>query len=185
MTCDQLERWLNEGMPESLAEQARAHARACARCAASLAAALELETMLASPPCAPEAFTERVMVRLEAPSFAPAAPALPWWIRAASEPAAVAALALAAAVLWGWQRLWTLAETLAPAVARVASAAVAWVAGLIAVPRFGSLAKPQPLLGIELALLCLALLASPALYRATLRLAVGAFPERARWASRL
>jgi hypothetical protein len=36
-------------------------------------------------------------------------PAIPWWIRAASEPVTVLALVAGGAIVWGWQGLWALA----------------------------------------------------------------------------
>ncbi|TMQ67422.1 MAG: hypothetical protein E6K78_04790 [Candidatus Eisenbacteria bacterium] len=178
MTCDQFERWLDQGTPAPLAAVASAHAQRCARCAASRSASRELDALLRSAPRAPDPFTERVMDHLETPGIALLPAPLPWWIRAASEPAGVLALALAAALLWGWQRLWSFTETAAPAAVRVVEASLAaWVAELIAAPRLGPLRAPQVQVGLEVALSCLVLLASPALYRTTARITARVLPR--------
>ncbi len=114
-TCDELERWLDDGCPEELRGLAAAHARACARCREALAAARAVERALRlrrpSPP-APAGFTDGVMRRLrvargaEAPS-AVRAGSLLGWLAADTATAAVCVLAL----LFGWWRapLWSLA----------------------------------------------------------------------------
>ena len=103
MRCDDLNRWLDEGTPESESAAARAHAAGCAECSRAIEAFGALERALALPaPSPPNAasFTARVMERLERPatSAAPAAPRLapvPWWIALLSEPAFAVALAAA------------------------------------------------------------------------------------------
>jgi anti-sigma factor RsiW len=105
MRCDDLNRWLDEGAPESDSAAARAHAAGCAECAAAIEAFDALERALASPaPAPPNAatFTARVMERVERPAPAPAPVAskpapVPWWIAMISEPAF--AVALVAALL--------------------------------------------------------------------------------------
>jgi hypothetical protein len=112
--CLAFEALLDEGAPERLPEAALAHARECASCARSLERARALEaalehhfTALASP--AEQAplvgFTDRVMLRVErgeAKSVRGIAlpDALPWWVRAAAEPAIALACAVAALLLW-------------------------------------------------------------------------------------
>ncbi len=110
MRCDQLERWLDEGMPARNSAAARAHAAGCARCSGAMRAAEALEVMLAAaPPPAPAAMAMRVMERVESVERARerlAASERAWgarrlgtwagWASAlAQEPAAVVAIALA------------------------------------------------------------------------------------------
>src|SRR5262245_34550237 len=82
MRCDELRRWLDEGMESGNAERARAHAASCPSCARELAAAVALERALGaappSPPSGGDAFVARVLERIEgtAPFPAPARPAL-------------------------------------------------------------------------------------------------------------
>ena len=110
MRCDELNRWLDEGAPESGAAVARAHAAVCADCAGAIEAFDSLELALASPaPTLPNAasFTALVMEQLERPGFS-AAPAVspaptpaptPWWVALLSEPAFVVALVAAIILL--------------------------------------------------------------------------------------
>jgi hypothetical protein len=85
--------------------------------------------LMAPPPAAPAAFTDRVMARIaqerRAQVFVHAdgwyrPPALSWWIRAAADPAIALALVLAALVLWRAQTLGALVQAL-----------VAWLASSI------------------------------------------------------
>jgi len=104
--CDELNRWLDDGMPAEGASAARAHAASCPACAEAVAASEAMEHALALPaPAHPEgaAFSARVMeqVRAATPLELPAVPApprVPWWIAVLSEPAFTVA-ATAAAVL--------------------------------------------------------------------------------------
>jgi len=112
MDCDRFQRWLDDGMPEAGlapgdgAGPALAHAAGCRRCGAALAAERELDAILARPACAaPVGFADRVMERVARARSARIAAlveadAMPWWVRAAAEPVAAIALALAALVLW-------------------------------------------------------------------------------------
>lgn len=110
MTCDAFDRWLDDGAGEAGAAEARAHARTCVRCARALDAMLEVEAALANAPAAPRGFTDRVMARVAATPQETAvpratagalavpflAPAFPWWVRIAMEPAVLLAAVLAA-----------------------------------------------------------------------------------------
>ena len=129
MNCERLERWLDDGMPPTGEAQAQAHAASCAPCAAALAAARELDARLeAALTAAPAGLTSRIMERIsaiedmrESDSRAAALRELtggpiPWWARAAADPAAALAFALAALVLWKRDAI------LAPALALVARA---------------------------------------------------------------
>lgn len=99
--CDELNRWLDEGMPESGAAAARAHAAAYPRCGKTHAAfeAIDRAFTLAPPPLPNgAAFTARVMERVaaEAPFEVPLGEPkrVPWWLALPSEPSfAVAATA--------------------------------------------------------------------------------------------
>jgi hypothetical protein len=110
MRCDQLERWLDEGMPARNSAAASAHAAGCPRCSGAMRAAEALEVMLAAaPPPAPAGMAMRVMERVESVERARerlAASEHGWgagrpgtwtgWASAlAQEPAAVVAIALA------------------------------------------------------------------------------------------
>lgn len=105
MSCERFDRWLDEGRPEPSALFA-SHAATCARCAAAWRAAEALERALeAAPTAAPSGFAARVMARVhDTPRAvvvsAPLPPALPWWVRAAAEPAAAGAFAIAALIAW-------------------------------------------------------------------------------------
>jgi hypothetical protein len=104
MSCDRVDRWLDQGGDEADAVAAQAHAASCARCAAALAAALEIDALLAADfGPAPEAITEQVMARVAIARraqwrFDP--PAFDWWVRAAAQPSVALALALAALLMW-------------------------------------------------------------------------------------
>jgi hypothetical protein len=141
--CEAFERWLDEGRPGESAAEARAHATRCERCAVALAAELELEAALAMPPehAAPAGFTGGVLTRIAAarrarPLAAWVIPPLDWWLRAAADPPAALALALAGLVLWYRAPLWS-----------AAGAAGAWLAGLA-----GSVAGVSAAAGLDLAL---------------------------------
>ena len=133
MTCRDFERWLDQGMPEADAAAARAHAAACSACASSLAAAREIDALFAAVPAsAPPPFTDRVMARVAEASalqareadHAPVPSVLPWWVRAAHDPAVVLAAAVAALVARWIEALIRLPETLAAGM-------TPWSAGLI------------------------------------------------------
>lgn len=123
--CLAFERLLDEGAPERLPATALAHARECARCARSLARARSLEQALArhfanepaSTDAVPAGFTDRVLARVERGEARgvrglalPAA--LPWWVHAAGDPAAMLAFGVAALVLWRGHELILAARTL-------------------------------------------------------------------------
>ena len=104
MDCNEFERWLDEGMPGSETSRGAAerHAASCRRCAEAAAMARTLEALLAmSASSAPAGFAGRVMERVLLAARTghpaipiPAAPAMPWWIRAMSDPAAVVTFTL-------------------------------------------------------------------------------------------
>jgi len=110
VTCDAFARWLDDGAAASAADPHLAHAATCAACGTALAAARALDTLLAAAPApGPAGFADRVMARVGAIDVrriaAPQRPALPWWARAAAEPAAALALVVAAITLWGADRI--------------------------------------------------------------------------------
>lgn len=144
MTCHDFEQWLDKGMPEADATAARAHAAACALCTSMLAAAREIEGLLAAAPAgAPPPFTDRVMARVAAASalraqevdLAPIPSVLPWWVRAASDPAVVLAATVAALATWRIEALIRLPQTLAAGMA-------AWTVGLAQISALISPAEP-------------------------------------------
>jgi hypothetical protein len=114
MECRTLERWLNDGMPEAGAADARTHAATCAACGALVRAAEAVERGLATARfAAPSGFTERVMARVNAaiaerhtvPAPTGWRNAMPWWVRAAADPAVVAAMGVCALLLWRWDAI--------------------------------------------------------------------------------
>jgi len=173
MTCAEFERWLDEGRLEAQPATAMAHAAACNSCARALVAAEAVERFLAlEPPPAPAGFTRRVMARVETPVAVPLPPALPWWMRAALEPAAILAMVLLTVVTWGWRGLLQGAYAMAGAAGQgmtwlLATASEAATRG----PGASALGRDHVMLGLELGALCLMLLAVPGIYRSTLRLA--------------
>jgi hypothetical protein len=139
MDCERFERWLDEGLGETAGAEGRAHAASCARCGAALAAARALDAALGQPAVvAPADFAERVMERVAraraARLFAWIEPeVLPWWVRAAAEPATALSLVLAALVLWQYPLL---ARFAAAAFQALASPAVTMFMQQLAAPRF-------------------------------------------------
>lgn len=113
MRCDELNRWLDEGMPPGGAvtiESARAHAAACGSCARALAAAATIEQALSAAPPPPasgaEPFVAAVLARIAAePSRAdePSAAVRPssrlGWALLSEPTFAVGAVALATVLL--------------------------------------------------------------------------------------
>ncbi len=189
MKCREFDRWLDDGMPEAGATASHTHAAACARCDSSLAAARELDALLEAPAiAAPPRFTGRVMARVAQASAARvSAPwtltnEMPWWVRAAADPATLLAAAVAALVVWRADALLRFAAVVPAAIAgawrRAPDAAGEWLArgaGFTGVPAF---ADPAVQLGLALALASLLTVASVPLYRWCER-AVGARPARA------
>ena len=109
MTCERFAAWLDAGMPPDGAAAALEHAAGCTECTLHVAAASELEMLLGNePPAAPAAFTAAVMARVTATrpptSLLPTSP-LPWWVRAAADPASALALVASALLLWGIDRI--------------------------------------------------------------------------------
>lgn len=120
MNCLEFERQLDSGMLAALPSTALEHARGCAGCARSLARARSLERHLERAFSAergapvmgtvegdalPAAFTVAVMARVErgeARGVRWLAPpdSVPWWARAAAEPAVALACGVAALLLW-------------------------------------------------------------------------------------
>ena len=164
--CDRVREWIDRGMPsEPDAPDAERHAVACAHCARDLALELELQRAFARPAAAPDGFTGAVMRRVAAveavrPAWIPevVAPPLPWWARAAADPAAVVGFVVAGLLLWrrdaviAWVAAWVARgnqawsawrETMAPDAA--AAATPTWDALAAA------LARPEVLAGIAFA----------------------------------
>jgi hypothetical protein len=139
MDCERFERWLNEGLGEPAGVEGHAHAASCARCGAALAAARALDAALEPPAVvAPAGFAERVMERVARARAARLSAwiepeVLPWWVRAAAEPATALSLVLAALVLWQYPLL---ARFAAAAFQVLASPVVAAFMHQLAAPRF-------------------------------------------------
>ena len=168
MSCADFERWLDAGAGDPDRDAALRHAAGCARCAAALEGQRALEDSLAFLPPAPPAFTDRVMARVAARERAARAagpmaldaPALPWWIRAAADPAAVLAALLGGLVLIRPDLL---------------SLAARWAIGWsLRLPAGWSIAWPSgvgPTIALALVGAALIWWASDTLFRWTLRLA--------------
>lgn len=140
MNCDTFDRWLDGGAGPALDSDARAHAAACVRCAAALRAFEQVDALLGAPSAPlPAGFVDCVMARVEAERPAAVAlidpalsePAMPWWAAAAMQPAIVAALALAALVLWAGGGLIAGSVALANA---IAAATTSWSATTLVRP---------------------------------------------------
>jgi hypothetical protein len=132
-----------------------------------------LESLLAPRVRAPGGFADRVMARVArtaqlrprvfAADLVPLPPVLPWWVRAAFEPACALALVLAAALLWRAPDFMFFASSLA-------SQLTAWLAGAAAPappaaisPR--ALLQPAPLNALAFGLAAPLVMATRALYR--------------------
>ena len=139
MDCERFERWLNDGLGETAGAEGHAHAASCARCGAALAVARALEAALERPAIvAPEDFAGRVMERVARARMARRLTwiepeVLPWWVRAAAEPATALSLALGALVLWQYPAL---ARFTVAAFQALASPAMAAFMRQWAAPRF-------------------------------------------------
>jgi hypothetical protein len=178
VNCSEFARWLDQGMPAADAAAANAHAGSCAACARALEVALDLDTLLtAVPAAAPAAFTDQVMARVAAAEHAlahsaplPAVEAIPWWVRAAADPATVGAFVVAALLAGFGNRLLALAA--AASWQQLVAPLAGWGEALS--ERLASLAlEPAAWLGIGLAVLPLVLYATLFLYRQTERLTLG------------
>jgi len=158
MTCDEFTRHLDEGRSTSGGAMAR-HARSCPACAAAARAHREVESELslragrARSPSAPAlslGFTDRVMQRVrasrrEVAGYAPLPESmlLPWWVRAAAQPAVVLASLAAALLFWLSQDLWKSAAGIASLGKRLADLSPA-VLG----PLWPRLSNPWVLVGL-------------------------------------
>ena len=104
MRCHDLERWLDEGMPESERPEALRHVGACAGCADLLEAAEAIESMLrlgAEPSTvalAPAMLVDRVMARIEGTKRIAVAERKPWWVLWASDPTSVVLVTFAVVI---------------------------------------------------------------------------------------
>lgn len=169
MTCAEYERWLDDGMPEGAGALAsRAHEATCARCASALASALEIDQLLAAPPPpAPAGLTDKVMARvlaIESVRAEQARAALvpgafvfgsdqAWWVRAAAQPAAVLAFALAALVLWQRDALNLHASALIANVSGILARAFSNGLDIASAPGLPeAFAKPEVMLGFAIAI---------------------------------
>jgi anti-sigma factor RsiW len=155
MTCERFQAWLDDGMPDATAAAHHAHAAGCAECQADLAAARAIETALERVSAtAPAALTEHVMLRVRALESArmellPTTGSLPWWVRAAGEPAAALAFVVAALVLWQRQALMSATAAL---LLRAGETFASYGATLQAVRIPESFTRPDVALGFSFAL---------------------------------
>lgn len=160
MRCDDVTRWLDEGMDGAGEAGAASHARDCAACAAAIEAARALSAAFradaATPPPAPPDFAASVMSRIgaaaavaeaegaRAPRRRDSGRRLPWWAVLATDPVSVVSLTLALGI--GLAAAWW-----PDAVARAASAIVTLPAkGLLAVAAWDSEAGLSHALGGDL-----------------------------------
>jgi len=111
MNCSDFTRWLDAGMPAETESAARDHAARCEGCSAALRADLEIASLLDPQYRVPlpdrSRFVERVMAEVVSAQGReprqnpwPAPHPLPWWVQAATDPAAVLASLLLAILLW-------------------------------------------------------------------------------------
>lgn len=191
MDCLAFERLLDEGTPHRLSAPALAHARECARCERSLARARSLERALereftsepAPADAVPAGFTDRVLARVEKGEargvrWLALPEALPWWVRAAADPAALLAFGVAALIVWRGEQLLLSARTWHVDPARAA----AWladatrfsgldaVAGALAAALLPAGGTPWAATGVVLGLVPVCVLLSIAGWRAGERL---------------
>jgi len=170
MDCNEFDRWLDEAMPgdDASREAAERHAASCRGCAEAAGAARTLEALLAAPAgSAPSGFAARVMERVRLGMRTgrpvvriPAVPAMPWWIRAMSDPAAAVTFTLGVLCLMIAGRSHALAGILSP----LLRAASVLVASSLEGPGTGPV-RPAVQAGIALGILPIAVLASFPLYR--------------------
>lgn len=115
MNCAQFGEWLDQGSPGEAMRDARSHLEICALCAASLSANREVEKLISQVETpAPTGFVLNVMSqvrefeanRVPVP-FIAVPDFLPWWVRAAMQPATVLALVLLSVVLWQADQIMT------------------------------------------------------------------------------
>jgi len=183
--CTQFQRWLEAGgaMAEGNVPAEVAHAAGCPDCAALLAAERAVAALFARVEAAPAAvapgFADRVMARValapQSPVVAPAlvplpADALPWWVRVAARPEAVAAALLAGLVVLLAPQLLGFARS-APQWSGAALSAITTAVTPLLAP-IGAHVGTDPLVraGVALAFLPLAALPSYALYLLGLQL---------------
>jgi len=170
--CARFAGWLDDGMPADGATAHETHAAGCAACATALAEARALDRALERAlAAAPDGFADRVMQRVARARAARLVAwiepdALPWWVRALMEPAAILATTLAALVLWQYPLLvrvatsgWQLLS--GPAV----SSLLRLPGGPVELPRLAAFADPYVLAGLALAGLPIAWWAGLAVYR--------------------
>jgi hypothetical protein len=169
--CARFAGWLDDGMPPPAAAAHEAHASGCAGCAAALADARALDRALERAlAVAPDGFAERVMARVERARLARLAAwiepdLLPWWVRAAAEPAVVLATTLAALVLWQYPLLVRVAGTAWQLLSGPAVSGFLRLPSLPAeLPGLALLTDPYVLVGLALAGLPIAWWAGLALY---------------------
>jgi hypothetical protein len=170
--CARLARWLDDGMPAADGPAHEAHARDCAGCAAVLAGARALDRALERAlAVAPDGFADRVMARVARARLARLATwmepdALPWWVRALADPAAVLATMLAALVLWQYPWLARVATSAWQLLSGPAVSGLLRLPGMPAeLPRLAMFADPYVLAGLALAGLPIAWWAGLAVYR--------------------
>jgi anti-sigma factor RsiW len=156
-TCDELERWLDEGLPPETRGLGEAHVQQCARCREALAAAGAVEGALRlrePSPRAPAGFTDAVMQRVSVarhaatPSTVRAGSLLGW---AVGDTATTAFCALALLVGWWGAPLWALAVAISGRVVALAAALSVFV--LTPPAALDAFASPAVLGGLALALL--------------------------------
>ena len=156
-SCDELEHWLDEGLPPETRGLGEAHVQECARCREALAAAEAVEGVLRlrePPPRAPAGFTDAVMQRVSGarntatPSAVRVLSLLGW---AVGDTATTALCVLALLVGWWGAPLWALAVAISARVVAFAAALSAFV--LTPPAALDAFASPAVLAGLVLALL--------------------------------
>jgi hypothetical protein len=188
MSCEAFERRLDEEGPESASAAFPGHVAQCARCRAAWIAARGVEAVLSAvPPPAPPGFTDRVLARMaqademRARAKGISAGALPWWVRAAAQPATLLAALLGALVAWRPDAL------LSFGVAAAEAMTARWAQGLGVEVLLRSLLGPEVAapfadpafrLGLALGLVPLVMMGSRVLFQWLERRVAGALSSR-------
>ena len=152
-TCEELDRWLDDGRPEENRGRGEAHAGVCARCHGALAAAVAVERALVLPELAsraPADFTDGVMRRISVAGRRDARPAAPSLVGSLlADPAAATACVLAIMVIWWREPLWALAVTISARAVALVSAPFE----LVRPVAFDALTSPAAFTGLAVAVL--------------------------------
>jgi len=121
MNCETLAFWLDEGRPALGSEEAQVHLESCTTCSRSVKLDDRSDQMLRRVSANPSLdFVAQLMMRVHStpqlsptPLSTPVMDFLPWWVRAAAQPATVMAFVLAGVLFWQAENLITVTQTAA------------------------------------------------------------------------